>query len=91
MKRFVSLLAAGGIALSVAACNTPGERAAGGALIGAGTGAAIGAAASGGRAGATLAGATAGAVAGGLIGGATAAPQCPYGVVRDAYGNVYCR
>ena len=94
MKRLVSVLAAGAIALSVAACNTPGERAAGGALIGAGTGAAIGAVASGGRAGGTLLGATAGAVAGGLIGGATAAPQgpqCPYGVVRDAYGNIYCR
>lgn len=93
MKKMISVLAAGAMTLSLAACNTPGERAAGGALIGGAAGAAVGAAASGGRVGGTLAGATVGAVGGALVGAATTpqGPQCPYGYVRDAYGNVYCR
>lgn len=80
---------AGLLAASVAGCYSPGDRAAGGALIGGATGAAIGAAASGGRGGATLAGAALGAAGGAIVGAATA--PCPYGTYRDYYGNVYCR
>jgi hypothetical protein len=53
-------------------CYTPGERAAGGALIGGLGGAGIGALASGGLAGPTLAGAAIGAASGAVIGAATA-------------------
>ncbi len=68
------ILAATAIALSVAACNTPGERAAGGALIGGATGAAIGGLATG-RAGGAVAGGLIGAAGGAIIGAGTA-PQC---------------
>ena len=81
MKKIISATLAGALALSVAACNTPGERALGGAAIG---GAATG------RASGALAGAAVGA-AGGAIVGAGTAPQCPYGTYRDVYGNIYCR
>lgn len=63
--------------LSTAACTNPydpGQRAAGGALLGAGSGAALGAIAGGGR------GAAIGAIAGGLVGGAAGiatTPQAP--------------
>lgn len=66
-----------GIAAGTAACTnpySPGQRAAGGALIGAGGGAAIGALAGGGE------GAAIGAIAGGLTGaavGAITTPQQP--------------
>jgi osmotically inducible lipoprotein OsmB len=89
MKKVISATLAGALALSVGACYSPGDRAAGGALLGGATGAAIGAAASGGRAGGTLAGAAIGAAGGALVGAATA--PCPYGTYRDYYGNVYCR
>ena len=53
MKRPITLLSLGlGALLSLSACTNPydpGQRAAGGALIGAGTGAAIGGLAGGGR------------------------------------------
>jgi hypothetical protein len=75
------------LVLTLAACNTPGERAVGGGLLGAGTGALIGGAAGGGR-GAAI-GAIAGGATGALVGAATA--PCPYGTYRDYYGNVYCR
>src|SRR5471030_1025370 len=69
MKRLITPVTLGlGALLSLAACTDPydpGQRAAGGALIGAGTGAAIGAAAGGGR------GALAGALIGGAVGAAT--------------------
>lgn len=91
MKKILSVLAAGALTLSVAACNTPGERALGGAAIGGLAGAAIGGAATG-RAGGALAGAAIGAAGGAVVGAATAPRvQCPYGTYRDAYGNVYCR
>ena len=77
------------MALSLSACYSPGERAAGGALIGGATGAAIGAAASGGRIGGTLAGAAIGAAGGAIVGAGTA--PCPYGTYTDYYGNIYCR
>ncbi|MDB5591815.1 MAG: hypothetical protein JWR86_2340, partial [Enterovirga sp.] len=47
MKKVISATLAGALALSVGACYSPGDRAAGGALLGGATGAAIGAAASG--------------------------------------------
>ena len=88
MKKIISVLAAGAMALSVSACYSPGDRAAGGAGIGALTGAAIGGAATG-RASGALAGAAVGAAGGAIVGAATA--PCPYGTYRDYYGNVYCR
>jgi hypothetical protein len=67
MKRSITLSAVAlGLALSLSACTDPydpGQRAAGGGLLGAGTGAAIGG----------LAGGGSGALAGGLIGGAVGA------------------
>lgn len=85
MKKIFALAAAVGLALSVAACNTPGERAAGGALIGGAGGAAVGAAAGGGR-GALIGGAI-GAASGAVVGAATAPTNdgCPdgYDLARD--------
>jgi len=74
------LVAPGAIALllGLAACTNPydpGQRAVGGALIGAGTGAAIGAAAGGGT-GAAIGAATGGAV-GAVTGAATTPPPPP--------------
>lgn len=66
-----------GTLLALGACTNPydpGQRAAGGALIGAGTGAAIGGIAGGGR------GAAIGAISGGALGavaGAVTTPQAP--------------
>jgi osmotically inducible lipoprotein OsmB len=89
MKKLTAAALATIAALSLGACNTPEDRALGGAGLGALTGAAIGAAATG-RAGGALAGAAIGG-AGGAIVGASTAPRCPYGTYRDAYGNIYCR
>ena len=89
MRKIITASLAGAMALSLGACYSPGDRAAGGALLGGATGAAIGAAASGGRAGGTLLGAGLGAATGAIVGAGTA--PCPYGTYRDYYGNVYCR
>ncbi len=72
--------------IPLAACNTPAERAAGGALVGGATGAAIGAAASGSSG--ALAGAAIGAVGGAAVGAATARECAQYGY--DAYGRSVC-
>jgi hypothetical protein len=101
MKRILIVATALASALSLAGCNTPGERAMGGALLGGAGGAAIGAAASGGRAGGTLAGAALGAATGAVVGAATTPqpayypppppppPRCArWG--RDYYGNRMC-
>lgn len=100
LKTFSTTLAALGLAAGLAACNSPGDRAVGGALIGGGTGAVIGGAVGGGR-GAAI-GAGVGAATGAVVGASTA-PRgyyaddgyrgggCPYGAYRDAYGNIYCR
>jgi hypothetical protein len=76
MKRLITPVAVGlGALLSLAACTNPydpGQRAVGGALLGAGTGAAIGGLAGGGR------GAATGALIGGAVGavgGAATTPQ----------------
>lgn len=84
MKKVLAIVA---IAGSLAACNSrdPGDRALGGALIGAGTGAVVGGLATG-RTGGALAGAAIGG-AGGAIIGASTAPRTRY-VERD-YGYGY--
>ena len=63
------------IALAMSACNTPQERALGGAAIGATGGALVGQAI-GGNTGATVAGAAIGGVAGAMIGAGTAPGEC---------------
>lgn len=64
----------GFIALGLAACNTPQDRAVGGALIGGAAGAAIGGVATGDVGGALVGGAI--GAAGGAVVGATTAPRC---------------
>lgn len=68
------ILAISAVALSLAACNTPGERAAGGALIGGAAGAGIGAAVGGGRG--AVVGGLLGAGTGAIVGAGTAQPNC---------------
>jgi hypothetical protein len=75
MKKILMLSAAAFLATSLAGCNSPGERAVGGAAIGGLGGAGIGALASGGQAGGTLAGAAIGAATGAVVGAATAPPR----------------
>lgn len=88
MKKLVMISALAAMTLGLAACNTPGERAAGGALIGGATGAAIGGLATG-RAGGAVAGGIIGA-AGGAIIGASTAPQPEVTCYRDRYGRRIC-
>jgi hypothetical protein len=91
LRRIGAPLLALALGLGLAGCNTPGERAAGGALIGGATGAAIGGLATG-RAGGALVGGALGAAGGALIGAGTAPRyQCPYGSYRAYDGNIYCR
>ena len=91
MRTIMTVIAVGALTLSTAACNTPGERAGGGAIIGGVAGAAVGGAATGRTSGA-LAGAAIGAAGGAIVGGATAPRSpCPYGTYRDRFGNLYCR
>jgi len=95
MNKLLYLAMAGALTLSVTACNTPGERALGGAALGGVAGAAIGGAATG-RAGGALAGAALGAAGGAVVGAATAPERrsrggCINGVVYDRYGNAFCR
>lgn len=77
-------------ALSLAGCYSPGERAAGGAVIGGLGGAAVGAAVSGGLAGPAIAGAAIGAASGAIIGAATAPPRRCARRGWDYYGNRVC-
>jgi osmotically inducible lipoprotein OsmB len=91
MRKIMTAIAAGALTLSMVACNTPGERAVGGAALGGVAGAAIGGAATG-RAGGALAGAAIGAAGGAIVGHATAPRNpCPYGTYSDRFGNIYCR
>jgi osmotically inducible lipoprotein OsmB len=69
MKKLVSFAAVALVAGGLAACNTPGERAVGGALIGGGSGALIGGALGGDRG--ALLGAGIGAASGAVIGANT--------------------
>ncbi|MCB8823337.1 glycine zipper domain-containing protein [Microvirga rosea] len=91
MRRSIRVIAASAFMLLVAACETSGERAVGGAALGGIAGAAIGGAATG-RASGALAGAAIGGVGGAIVGSATAPRNpCPYGTYRDRFGNIYCR
>ncbi|MEP9396849.1 glycine zipper 2TM domain-containing protein [Mesorhizobium sp. KR2-14] len=81
------------LALTLAGCNTPQERALGGGAIGAGVGALAGQAI-GGNTGSTVAGALIGGAAGALIGAATTPGMCRYQQydkrgrpLYDRYGN----
>jgi surface antigen len=85
MKKLICTLALVA-ALPIAGCSTPGERAGGGALIGAATGAAVGGLVTG-RAGGALAGAAIGGLGGAAIGASTA--RCAR-FRYDAYGERYC-
>ena len=83
------ILAMAVIGLSLAACNSPGERALGGGLLGAGAGAVLGGAVAGSRG--VAAGAAIGAVSGAVIGAATT-PQggrCPRGTYLASDGYCY--
>jgi osmotically inducible lipoprotein OsmB len=78
------------VGLTLGACNSPGERAVGGGLIGAGAGAVLGGAVAGSRG--VAAGAAIGAVSGAVIGAATT-PQrsgrCPRGTYLASDGYCY--
>lgn len=71
-RRVLVPAAALAAALALGACYSPGERAAGGGIIGGLGGAAIGAALSGGLAGPVIAGAALGSASGAIVGAATA-------------------
>jgi hypothetical protein len=91
MRKFVVVATALVMAFPLVGCNSPGDRALGGAALGGVGGAAVGSALSHGRAGGTLAGAAIGAASGAVIGAATAPqpPQCAqWG--WDYYGNNVC-
>jgi osmotically inducible lipoprotein OsmB len=94
MKKIISLSAIVILAAGLSACNTPGERAVGGALIGGAAGAAIGGLATG-RGRGALIGAGIGAAGGAIVGASTAPqgngcpPQAPY-LRYDAYGEAFC-
>jgi len=78
-RRIVSWVTATGLILGLSACTNPydpAQRAIGGGLLGAGTGAAIGAAAGGGH-GAALGAAIGGAA--GVLGGVLTTPAPAYG------------
>jgi osmotically inducible lipoprotein OsmB len=92
MKKILALAVVG---LSLAACNSPGERAVGGALIGGGAGALLGGAVAGSRG--VAAGAAIGAVSGAVIGAATTPTRrggtlvCPRGTYLASDGYCYSR
>jgi Glycine zipper len=106
MNRILTLIAAGGVALSVAGCQTdnPNDRALGGAVIGGVGGAAVGAAVSNHHPGrGALIGGAIGAVGGAAVGAATTPTRDPryddgYGggerqcarTGYDTYGNRVC-
>ena len=88
MKKILVLATVLATGMPLTACNSPGDRALGGAALGGVGGAVIGSAVSRGRPGGTLAGAAIGAASGAVIGAATA-PQCgQWGY--DYYGNRVC-
>jgi osmotically inducible lipoprotein OsmB len=93
MKKFLAMSAVVFTVAGLAACNTPGERAVGGALIGGAAGAAIGGIATGRGSGALIGGAI-GAAGGAIVGASTAPqaqcpPRAPY-LRYDPYGNAFC-
>jgi osmotically inducible lipoprotein OsmB len=88
MKKLL-ILGAALLSLGLAGCETPGERAAGGAVLGAGAGALIGHAVTGRPQGAWV-GAGVGGVAGAVYGASTARPQQQQQCGYDAYGRQVC-
>jgi hypothetical protein len=97
MKFFARVALAAVVAVCLAGCYSPGERAVGGAAIGGLGGAGIGALASGGSTTGTLAGAAIGAASGATVGALTAPapppPPPPPACARwgyDYYGNSIC-
>jgi hypothetical protein len=86
MKKIFALAVIG---LTLGACNSPGERAVGGALIGGGAGALLGGAVAGSRG--VAAGAAIGAVSGAVIGAATTprGGRCPRGTYLASDGYCY--
>lgn len=88
MKTMASLAAVAVLVGGLAACNTPGERAVGGALIGGAGGALIGGALGGGRGAAV--GAAVGAASGAIVGaGTTPATRCVRGYYNE-FGDFIC-
>jgi osmotically inducible lipoprotein OsmB len=84
LKSFSIAAAVIGLTVSLTACNSPGERAVGGAIIGGGSGALIGGAL-GGRRGALL-GAGIGVASGAVVGAASAPPPgYGYGYPEQVY------
>ena len=90
MKKLIFSAFAVATALALAGCNTPQDRATGGALIGGAAGAAIGASATH-NAGGAVAGGILGAATGAIIGGSTAPERrrCAHWGY-DYYGNSVC-
>lgn len=93
MKKLLSIAIVAVTAGALGGCYSPGERAAGGALIGGAAGAAIGGLATG-RVGGAVVGGVIGAAGGAIVGAATAPepvcpPYAPY-LRYDAYGNPFC-
>lgn len=92
MKKIILAAMALATAVSLAGCNSPQDRALGGAALGGAAGAAIGAAATG-KAGGAIAGGIIGAAGGAILGGATAPQQQQRQCARvgyDSYGNQVC-
>ncbi len=89
MKKIITLASVAVMGLTLAACNTPSERAAGGAVLGGATGAVIGGLATG-RAGGAVVGGLIGAAGGAVLGASTAACPDGYVLVRDRYGRDVC-
>lgn len=89
MKKILVVAAVLAAGTPLTACNSPADRALGGAALGGVGGAVVGSAVSRGRPGGTLAGAAIGAASGAVIGAATAPPPCGrWGY--DYYGNRVC-
>jgi osmotically inducible lipoprotein OsmB len=91
MKKFIFSALTLAAAVALAGCNTPQDRATGGALIGGAAGAAIGASATH-NVGGAVAGGILGAATGAIIGGSTAEPRhrrCAHWGY-DYYGDSVC-
>ena len=88
MNKVILAVMALAIAVPLAGCNSPQDRALGGAAIGGAAGAAIGGAATG-KFGGAVAGGVLGAATGAIIGGSTAPRRCAR-VGYDYYGNQVC-
>lgn len=88
MKKIIALAVVG---LALGACNSPGERAVGGGLLGAGAGALLGGAVAGSRG--VAAGAIIGGLSGAVVGAATTPNQrsgrCPRGTYLASDGYCY--